>query len=113
MFSFFIHQYFFNHLGNIIDKYTQSYEGFVLISNFNAEDSEPCLSEFLYNADESSTSPSSFDLFLQNFAISFPNTCAFTKGLSDFPKMVVNLMKITFRMTPLKEIYYRHYKHFC
>ena len=44
-------QYFFNNLGNALDKYSQDYERFLLIGDFNAEDTEPCLSEFLYEHD--------------------------------------------------------------
>ena len=42
-------QYFFNNLGNALDKYTQNYEKFLLAGDFNAKAIEPCLSEFLYN----------------------------------------------------------------
>ena len=45
-------QYLFNHLGNGIDKDTQNYYMFLLISNFNAEDFEPCLSELLHGYNE-------------------------------------------------------------
>ena len=41
-------KYFFNQLGNALDKHTQNYEKFLLASDFNAEDFEPSLSEFLY-----------------------------------------------------------------
>ena len=48
-------QYFFNHLGNALGKYTQSYDDrFLLICDFNAEDSEPCLSEFLHDCNAES-----------------------------------------------------------
>ena len=39
-------QYFFNQLGNALDKYTQNHDWVLLIDDFNAEYSEPCLSEF-------------------------------------------------------------------
>ena len=42
-------QYFFNHLGNALDKYTTNYKRFLLIGDFNAEDYEPYLSKFLHN----------------------------------------------------------------
>ena len=47
-------QYFFNHLGNALDKYTQNYDRFLLIIPFNAEDSEQLLSEFLQDYDAES-----------------------------------------------------------
>ena len=31
--------------------YNQSYDKFLLIGDFNAEDTEPCLSQFLYQYD--------------------------------------------------------------
>ena len=77
-------QYFFNNLGNALDKYSQDYERFLLIGDFNVEDTEPCLSEFLYehNAEnivkdktcfKSLNNPSCIDLFLTNFPSSFQN----------------------------------------
>ena len=36
-------QYLFNHLGNALDKYTQSYDSSLLIGDFNGDNSEPCL----------------------------------------------------------------------
>ena len=116
-------QYFFNNLGNALDKYSQDYERFLLIGDFNAEDTEPCLSEFLYehNAEnivkdktcfKSLNNPSCIDLFLTNFPSSFQNTCTVTTGLSDFHKMVITVTKMTFHKNPPKEIYYRDYKKF-
>ena len=43
--------YFFNHLGKAIDVYHQTYDKFLLIGYFNAEDTEPCLSQFLFEYD--------------------------------------------------------------
>ena len=115
---------FFNHLGNALDKYTQNYERFLTVGDFNAEDIESCSSEFLceYNTENtvkektcfsSLTNPSCIDLFLTNFPSSFQNTfTTITTGLSDFHKMVITVMKMTFQKNPPKEIYYRNYKNF-
>ena len=43
--------YFFNHLGTAIDVYHQTYEKFFLIGDFNAEDTESCLSQSLFEYD--------------------------------------------------------------
>ena len=40
-------EYFFKHVGYTLDTYRQTYEKFLLASDFNAEETEPCLSEFL------------------------------------------------------------------
>ena len=42
---------FFNNLDNTIDKYTQNYQSFLFIGDFNNEDFKPCLSKFVYNAE--------------------------------------------------------------
>ena len=95
----------------------------MLIGDFNAEDTEPRLSEFLYehNAEnivkdktcfKSLNNPSCIDLFLTNFPSSFQNTCTLTTGLSYFHKMVITVTKMTFHKNPPKEIYYRDYKKF-
>ena len=41
-------QCFFNSTGNAFDKYSQFYQTFLPIRNFNAEDSELRISQFLY-----------------------------------------------------------------
>ena len=41
----------FNYLGKVIAVYHQSYDKFLLIGDFNAEDAEPCLSQFLFEYD--------------------------------------------------------------
>ena len=110
--------YFFTNLSNALDRYTQNYEKILLIGDFNAEDHEPCLSEFMNEHNignlvtektcfKSSTNPSCIDLFLTNYPLSFQNTCAITTGLSDFHKMVITVMKMTFQKNPPREIYYR------
>ena len=45
-------QYFFENIGKAHDKYSKHYYKFMLVGDFNAEESEPCLSQFLfeYNA---------------------------------------------------------------
>ena len=43
--------YFFNHLGKAIDFYQQIYDKLLLVGDFNAEATEPCLSQFLFEYD--------------------------------------------------------------
>ena len=44
--------YFFGEVGKSLDRYSQIYSKFLLISDFNAEESEPVLAQFFhdYNA---------------------------------------------------------------
>ena len=39
--------YFFKAVGNTLDQYLKTYETFLLLGDFNAEDTEPILSKFL------------------------------------------------------------------
>ena len=38
-------------MGKAIDVYHQTYNKFLLIGDFNVEDTEPCLSQFLFEYD--------------------------------------------------------------
>ena len=89
----------------------------MLVCDFNAEESEPCLSQFLYgynsakNIVKESTcfknvlNPSCIDLFITNSPLSSQNTVAVTNGLSDFHKMVITVMKMSFKKhSPIENI---------
>ena len=87
-------KYYFYHMGKVIDTYHQMYDKFLLTRDFNAEDTEPCLSQFLseYDANnlvnkktcfKTKNNPSCIDLFIAN-SNSFQNTSTMTTGLSDF-----------------------------
>ena len=41
-------QYFIENIGNELGKYSKHYGKFMFVRDFNAERSEPCLSQFLY-----------------------------------------------------------------
>ena len=80
----------------------------MLVGDFNAEESEPYLSQFLYeynakNIVKESTcfknvlNPSCIDLFITNSPLSFQNTIAVSNGFSDFHKMVITVMKMSFK----------------
>ena len=78
---------FFNHLRKAIDFYHQTYDKFLLIGDFNAEDTEPCLSQLLSEYDvknivsektcfKSKGNPTCIDLFIINSPNSFEHTSA-------------------------------------
>ena len=115
--------YFFNHLGKAIDVYHQTFDKFLLIDYFNAEDTELCLSQFLFEYDaknivlekicfKSKDSPCCIDLFITNSPNSFQNTSTVTTRLSDFNKMIITILKATFTKSKLKVITYRDFKLF-
>ena len=119
-------------LNELEDIIKQSYIGIVnstwdiikqsgLSGDFNAEETETCLSEFLFQHDltniikentcyKNPVNPTSIDLFLTNFPRSFQHTIAVTTGLSDFHKMIVTVLKNTFYKTKPKILHYRCYR---
>ena len=56
--------------------------------------------------------PSCIYLILTNCPRSFQNSCAIETGLSDFHKLVVTVMKTTYKKLQPKIINYRRYKYF-
>ena len=51
-------------------------------------------------------------LILTSFSRSFQNSCAIERGLSDFHKLVVTVMKTTYKKSQPKLINYCSYKYF-
>ena len=116
-------QYYFDNLGRELDIYNKFYDKSLLVGDLNAEETEPCLNSFLseYNLTnivkdktcfKSIENPSCIDLVLTNNSQSFQHTQAICSGLSDYHKMVVTVLKNTFRKGKPKEIFYRTYKNF-
>ena len=116
-------QYYFDNLGRALDIYNKFYDKSLLVGDFNAEETEPCLNSFLseYNLTnivkdktcfKSIENPSCIDLVLTNNSHSFQHTQAICSGSSDYHKMVVTVLKNTFRNSKPKEIFYRTYKNF-
>ena len=96
---------------------------FFLDGDFNAEENEPVISEFLdlYNLTnlvrdntcfKSLKNPSCIDLFLTNCHKSFQTTNAISAGMSDHHKMIGIVMKTTFEKAKPRVITHRSYKHF-
>ena len=116
-------EYFFKQTGHALDTYNQIYEKLLFAGDFNLEESEPCLSEFLSNHDfknlvkektcyKSPKNPTCIELFLTNSTGSFQNTTTVATGLSDFHEMILTVLKTTMQRVSPKEIIYRDYKHF-
>ena len=78
-------EYYFYHMGKAIDTYHQIYDKFLLNRDFNAEDTEPCLSQFLFEYEannfqnektcfKTKNNPSCIDLYITNSSNNFRNT---------------------------------------
>ena len=116
-------KYFFDHLGKALDTYSDRYDNFLLIGDFNSEEDEPCLNTFLSDYDAKNLvkdktcfknieNPSCIDLIITNSISSFQDTKTISTGLSDFHKMVVTVLKTTFLKNKPREIIYRDYSKF-
>ena len=116
-------QYYFDCVGRALDSYNAIYDKYLLIGDFNAEERETCMKEFLYQYDlqnlvkektcfKSISNPSCIDLFLTNHPKFFQNTMTISSGLSDFHKLIVTVLKTKFCKAQPKIMYYRNYKNF-
>ena len=110
-------------IGLALDVYS-NYDKFLLAGDFNMEEEETLLSNFLsdYHARnlvkdktcfKSLENPSCIDLYITNSYRSFQNTTTVSTGLSDFHKMIVTVMKTTFPKVKPEVMIYRDYKKFC
>ena len=115
--------YYFDTITRALDIYGESYNKLLLIGDFNAKEKEPCMGGFIYlhnlknlvkhkTCFKSTENPSRIDLFFTNCANSFQNTSTISCGLSDYHKMVVNVLKTIFTKAKPKEIHCRCYKNF-
>ena len=100
--------YFLHNLGNALDKFSKTYSNFLLVGDFNAEESNSSMAEFLNNYGaknivkektcfKSLNNPSCIDLFITNKPRSFQNTQTINIGNSDFHKMVLTVLKSSFK----------------
>ena len=115
--------FYFNNVGCALDVYTQKYENILLVGDFNAEEKEVILKDFMELYDlrnlvkentcfKSVGNPSCVDLFLTNCIRSFQNIKAISTGISDSHKMIITVLKTTSKTAKPREIIYRSYKNY-
>ena len=84
-------EYFFGEIGKSLDKYSQIYGEFLLIGDFNVEESEPAPVQFLHDAVNMihenicykiMNNPSCIDPIITNNPITFHSMSTFCAGLS-------------------------------
>ena len=116
-------EYYIKHVERALDLYISKYDNFLLLGDFNIEDTETVLSDFLHQYDSKNlvkektcfknvNNPSCVDLIITNQPNLFQHTTALSTGLSDFHKMVVSMFKASFEKRAPKQITYRTYKDF-
>ena len=109
-------------LAKNMDLYSSTYENFIFLGDFNAGMEHLALKDFcsLYSLTSlinwpCCKNPSKLtctDLSLTNCQTFFQNTNVIETGLSDFHKMVVTIIKTSFRKLKPKIINHRKYKNF-
>ena len=115
-------EYFFYHLGKVLDNFSTKHDDFVLLGDFNVQENETILSEFLnaYNAKnivknktcfKSIENPSCVDSITDKPG-GFQHTNVFETGISGHRKLVTTVMKAKFKKALPKYVYYRNYKNF-
>ena len=112
-----------NYLSKCLDYFSTSYDNIIILGDFNCEPSEPVISDFcdIYNLKnlikvptcfKNPTNPSCIDLILTNRYKSFQNSTAIETGISDFHKMIVTVLRSSFKKGPPKIILYRDYRYY-
>ena len=116
-------EYLLKYANYALDTYRQTFDKFLLAGDFNIEETDAIMSEFLFKNDsknlvqqktcfKSTNNPSCIDLFVTNSPRSFQNTITFASGLSDFHKMILTILKSTFPKVRPKQILYGKFKKF-
>ena len=114
---------FYEELGKAMDHLSDTYENFLIVGDFNNEESDHEISNFLdayglknlikaATCIKSNTNPRTIDLILTNRNRSFSNTQTTETGLSDFHLMVSTVLKSGFVKRGPKIIHYRDYSKF-
>ena len=115
-----------NHIAELsksFDLFTTKYERLLFLGDFNAGMEESSIKIFCSNFNLTSmiNKPTCYknpdkttciDLILTNCPGSFQNSCVIETGLSDFHKMIVTVMKTSYRKIESRVINYRDYKSF-
>ena len=114
-------EYFLNSLTKIIDYFANTYDNYLIMSDFNLEPSDSALMGFLNsnnltNLIKTNTcfkgKSSCIDLILTNRKLSFKFTSIYETGISDHHHMIYTMLKSCFQNTEPKLLNYRDYRNF-
>ena len=95
---------------NNLNKLSQKYSKYILVGDFNAEDSETCLSNFLFEINAKNVVKNC--ICWKN--VENPSCIDFVTpaSLFDFHKMVITVLKTAFAKLVPRKVMYRDYKNF-
>ena len=110
-------------IGKVLDSLSARYENFILIGDFNAEESDTTIKDFcdIYSFKNLIKDATCFNypyktkciyLMLTNRNRSFQNSCVIDTGLSDFHKMTVTILRFHLNKLGPKIIHYWDYNIF-
>ena len=110
-------------LSSQLDVLSSSYENIVIIGDFNSELTEVVMGDFcdMYNLSNLINDPTCYknpdnasciDLILTNKSNSFQHSKTYETGISDFHKMTVTVLKMSYTKLKPKIISYRDYKNY-
>ena len=114
-------EHFLNNLNVMIEFFADTYDNYLIMGNFNIEQSDPSLKAFLnsnslYNLIKSNAyfkgKGSCIDLFLNNRKYSFKFSGSYETGISNHHHMIYTFLKSCFSNTEPKLLNYRYFKHF-
>ena len=104
-------EYFLNNLTVMIDFFADTFDNYLIMGDFNLEQSDPSLNAFLssnnfYNLIKSNTcfkcKGSCIDRFLTNRKYSFKFSGSYETGISDHQHMIYTMLKSCFNNTKPK-----------
>lgn len=112
---------FFNQLGFALGTHRHTYETLLLAVDLNAEETDPCMSEFLTNYDSQNLvkdktclknpeNPRCIDRYIINSSGSYQNTATVVNTLLDAHIMTLTVCKNYFHQSKPKEIVYMNHK---
>ena len=110
-------------MSKALDFHSAKYQNFIIMGDLNIPDTDEDLFEFLEGHNlsnlvnfptcfKSVENPSTIDLILTNRQNNFQHTIPYSTGPSNFHKMVITAMKVSFPKSPPNIITYRDMKHF-
>ena len=112
-----------SYLENALSFYSQHYDSYLIMGDFNSEMSEEPMKEFceIFNLKnlvkeatcyKSTLHPTCIDLMITNRCRCFQNTEVVETDLSDFHKMAITVLRTSFKKAPPKIIAFRDHKTF-
>ena len=114
-------EYFLNNLTVLIEYFADTYDNYLIMGDFNIEQSDPSVKAFLnsnnlYNLIKSNScfkgKGSCIDLFPTNKKYSFKFSGLHETDISDHHHLIYTMLKSCFNNTEPKMLNYRDFKHF-